>query len=338
MATIRDVARAAGVSVSTISHVINGTRHVAPETAARVRNAIEQLRYAPDGVAQALKARKTRTVGMVVSSSTNPFFAEVIRGVENTCFERGYSLILCNSDDVPARLERCLGTLRTKRIDGLIVMTACLQRDFLSQIATDRTLPTVLLDSAPDVGGCVIADDSVAGGRLAAEFLLGRGFSHIGYIDGPPGHPRSGDRISGFLSVMSKASPEPTVLRVGAADLSVAGGYRAMTELLARGEPLPEAIFCVNDMLAMGLLCAAHEQGIAVPGRLSVMGYDDIELAAYLSPPLTTIRQFTTMLGARAAEVLLEHLDSGQPLPHSLTLQPALVERRSVGHPGGRGA
>lgn len=336
MATIRDVAREAGVSVSTVSHVINATRFVAPDTERQVRDAIDRLGYAPNGIARALKGSRTRTLGMIVTASSNPFFAQVIHGLETASSGHGYSLILCNSDDEPDKQLRAFEALHSRRIDGLVVMTTNADLSFLAPVqARAPTLPLLLLDTDPRPGACAVADDSVLGGRLAAGLLAERGFRRIACITGPGGHPRSRARMAGFTDGLREAglALDPALLRE--ADLTIAGGYAAAGALLDAGEP-PEAVFAFNDLMAAGVLRAAAERGLDVPGRLSVLGYDDIELAAYLTPPLTTVRQSAALLGARAAALLIDHLEEGRPLPDLLSLPPDLVLRASVGRPFAR--
>lgn len=335
MTTIKDVARVAEVSVTTVSHVVNGTRFVAPDTAERVRNAVEQLGYAPSGVARALKANRTHTIGMMVTNSTNPFFAEVIQGVESACFARGYSLMLCNSEDDAAKQHAYLSALRMKRIDALVVMTGNMDPAAPAAFAEVADVPTLALDAEETPGVSALADDSYAGGLLAGKFLTGRGFRRIACITGPAGHPRSTERLSGLAAALGDAglNLDPALVMPG--DLTVGSGQTAMAALLALpSDRRPEAVFCFNDMSAMGALCAVGEAGLSVPGDISVMGYDDIELAAYMAPPLTTIHQGTRELGTRAANTLIDHLESATPLPRVLKLMPRLVERVSVGRAG----
>lgn len=339
-ATIKDVAKKAGVSVSTVSHVVNRSRPVAAETARRVEQAVIALGYRPSGVARALKGERTRTIGMLVTSSTNPFFAEVIRGVEERCFDLGYSLILCNTGDVEHRLSSYVSTLLSKRIDGLVVMTTNVSRDFLAKLDIRRNLPVVAIDTSHVDGVSLVNDDSVAGGRLAGDFLLGRGFRRIAILAGPEGHPRSAERLAGFQQAVEACAgrPRPSLTVVKAEELTLSGGYLAMRTLLSGrlANEHCQAIFCINDLLATGALCALAESGLSVPRDISVMGYDDIELAAYSVPPLTTIRQPASAIGQRAAEVVIDGLE-GNREPRSERLAPALIERQSVGWaPGAR--
>jgi LacI family transcriptional regulator len=329
-ATIRDVAEAAGVSVTTVSHVMNGTRHVAPATSERVLGAVTYLGYRPSAVARALKGERTATLGMLVTSSTNPFFAEVIRGVEEACFERGYSLILGNTGDVGERLESYLTTLYSKRIDGLVVMTTNAEHEFLRRLGRDRSIPVVAIDTLDIPGVTTVNDDSLAGGRIAAEFLLDQGLSRIGAVTGPRDHPRSHQRLDGFMAALRERGIDLDPRFIVPADLTVAGGFSAMQRLLRQSDGPPEAIFCLNDLMAFGGLCALDQAGLAVPRDISVIGYDDIEYAAFMVPPLTTVRQPASEIGRGAAEALIEQVTTGAPVQRAIEFKPQLVERQSV--------
>lgn len=332
MATIKDVARESGVSATTVSHVLNSTRKVSPDTVERVEKAIAKLGYEPSGVARALKVKKTYSIGMLVTNSTNPFFAEVIHGVETGCFDQGFSLILCNTDDVLDKLVVHLRALMMKRIDGLVVMTTNGDPQFFKRLEELKRTPVVAIDTGDADVVSVINDDSLRGGRMAGEYLASFGFDRVGCITGPADHPRSRERITGLEAALQVAGVKiPADLRV-TSDLTVQGGYQAMQALLALpARERPDAVFACNDLSAMGALCAIHEKGLTVPGDISVMGYDDIEYAAFMSPPLTTIRQPAFELGNRAAKVLIEHLKSGTKAPQTMLLQPELMERSSVG-------
>ena len=265
MATIKDVAREAGVSVTTVSHVVNATRAVAPETHARVSDVIRRLGYRPSGIAKALKANRTHAIGMLVTTSANPFFAEVIRGVEAGCFERGYTLILGNTGDVTDRLAAYWHTLAARRIDGLIVMTTNASPDFFDLLAEERTMPVVALDTGDDRADCVINDDSELGGRLAGRYLAGRGFRRIACIAGPAAHPRSARRLAGFRAALAEMGLQLLPELAIESAMSIEAGYAAMPALLALPGGLPDAVFCFNDMLAMGLICGAEEHGMPCP-------------------------------------------------------------------------
>ncbi|MDV7143396.1 LacI family DNA-binding transcriptional regulator [Tropicimonas sp. TH_r6] len=329
MVSIKHVAQAAGVSVSTVSHVINKTRFVAPDTRAAVEKAVKDLDYQPSYLARALKSKRTHTLGMLVTSSTNPFFAEIVSGVEEGCYRAGYSLILCNAGDQPGRQRAYLQTLMQKRIDALVVMTTNRDPEFQEDLARLNTLPRAVLDSEPMPNACAIGDDSLLGGRLAGEALIQRGHDRIGCLTGPVNHPRSHDRLEGFEQAMSEAGLEldPDLIVTG--DLSAHGGYEAMVELLDRAAP-PSAVFAFNDLMAMGAYRAITERGLRIPEDISVIGYDDLEIASYLYPALTTIRQPGFGLGLEAAEILIGHLERGEELPALIRKLPELVARDSL--------
>lgn len=329
--TIKDVARAAGVSVSTVSHVFHETRPVASATEQRVRAAIEELGYRPSRLARALKGDRTGTIGMLATSSTNPFFAQIIASVEQHCFERGFNLILCNTGDDFDRLTAHLATLLEKRIDGLLVLTTNADRRIFDELASTRPVRVVAIDTDAVDGVAVVNDDSVAGGAMAAGHLIERGFRNIGVLTGPPGHPRCESRLVGFTDALAQAglsiAPEHRVT----AELTVAGGHEAMGALLARGAR-PDALFCHNDLMAIGALCALSQAGLSAPKDMSIIGYDDIEMAAYTSPPLTTVRQPSAAMGQRSADLLIGLIDGTSEQAESVALAPELVERASVGY------
>lgn len=330
MIRLKDVARDAGVSVTTVSHVVNGTRRVAPATMARVQRAIAELGYRPDSIARALKSNRSHTLGMIVTAANNPFFAEIIRGVEDRCFANGYSLVLCNTDDADAKQLTYLQTLRDKRVDGLIVMTAHSGSDFLAALAR-QPLPTVLMDADPSGAHdiAVVNDDSRLGARLAIEHLLSRGLRDIALLTGPDSHPRSRERLAGAREALGEAGIALPPSHIVATNLLADGGHRAMQALLRSGS-CPQALFAFNDLVAIGAMRAAREHGLALPDDLSVVGYDDIELGRYFSPALTTVHQPIYELGDMAVTQLIERLEHRRPLQRTLQLAPRLVVRESV--------
>lgn len=328
MATIKDVALRAQVSTSTVSHVLNKTRFVSPEITLRVEQAIDELHYAPSALARSLKLNETRTLGMLVTSSANPFFAEVVQGVEQRCFELGYSLVLCNTRDDKARLNASMEMLLQKRVDGIILM--CTQVD-LGAGVFDRypSVPLVLADWGPmDMEADLIQDGGRLGGRLATEHLLGLGHRHIGCITGPKGKRAADERRAGFEAAMAKAGLTVRPEWVIEGDFELAGGNSAMTALLALPER-PSAVFVGNDMMAVGALRALADAGVSVPEQMSLVGYDNIELAHYLVPALTSIEQPKAGMGALAVDTLLARIKAPDSSRRVLTLTPELIVRDS---------
>ena len=336
MVTIKDVARRANVSFTTVSHVINKTRPVSPETAKRVNAAISDLGYLPSEVARSLKSNRTRTIGMIVTTTSNPFFGEVIRGVERACFEAGYALMICNTDDVTEHLVTYMHTLFTKRVDAIVAMTSNASPDFFEKLGQIERVPVVAIDAPPPAVSSVVSDDSILGGRIVADYLAGSGFSRIACLSGPVNHPRMIDRIEGFSSALARHGLTLEPGRLHRVSLTMEGGRLAARPLLAGpAETRPQAIFALSDVMAIGLLNGIRELGLDIPGDVSVIGYDDIEFAAYTFPPLTTVRQPAIELGAVAANALIDHLDRDRPLPRAIAIEPTLVVRQSVAPPSG---
>lgn len=331
MVTIKDVAKRANVSFTTVSHVINKTRPVSPETTLRVNEAIVDLGYLPSEVARSLKSNRTRTIGMIVTTTSNPFFGEVIRGVERACFEAGYALMICNTDDVTQRLVTYMQTLFAKRVDAVVVMTSNASPEFFGRLGQLKRVPVIAIDAPPGAVSSVVSDDSFLGGRIVADFLADRGFTRIACVSGPIGHPRMADRLTGFTQALETRGLTFDPMLLHRTELTMEGGRDAARHILGlSGQARPQAIFALSDVMAIGLLHGIREFGLAVPADISVVGYDDIEFAAYTFPPLTTVRQPATALGAAAARAVIDHLDRDLSLPSSVAIQPTLIVRQSV--------
>ncbi|WP_318454171.1 substrate-binding domain-containing protein [Photobacterium leiognathi] len=331
MATMKDVAKLAGVSTSTVSHVINKTRFVSEEISERVNKAAKELNYyAPSALARSFKVNRTKTIGMLVTTSTNPFFGEVVKGVERSCYQQGYSLILCNTEGDHQRMHESINTLLQKRVDGLILMCATLEGEHFDIFEHYADIPVVVMDWGPmQFTSDKIQDNSLRGGYMAAKYLIDAGHSEIGCITGPLDRIQAEMRYNGYLQAMDEAgfSVEPSW--VVEADFECEGGYNAFIQLYANGT-LPSALVVANDMMAMGVINAANELGIQIPEQLSIIGYDDIHIAKFMSPSLTTIHQPKYRLGQAAVETLLTRLDEPETAPRIIELEPTLVERNSV--------
>lgn len=327
---MKDVARLAGVSTSTVSHVINNNRFVSERVRARVQQAISELNYAPSALARSLKLNETRTIGMLLTASSNPFYAEVVRGVENSCYERGYSLILCNTEGDEERMNRSLETLMQKRVDGLLLM--CTESHLPSAEILNRypSVPMVMMDWAPFEGrGDIIQDNALLGGELATQHLIDRGYTRIACIAGPQDKTPARMRLEGFHKAMrSSGLPVPEAYVVDG-DFEFQGGFNAMNQLLALENP-PQAVFTSNDAMAVGVYHALFQAGLSVPQDMAVVGYDDIELARYLTPPLGTVHQPKDALGELAIETLINRLRDPDASQQMLELTPELVERGSA--------
>jgi len=327
---MKDVARLAGVSTSTVSHVINNNRFVSEQVREKVDQAIRELNYAPSALARSLKINQTRTIGMLLTASSNPFYSEVVRGVENSCYERGYSLILCNTEGDEERMNRSLETLMQKRVDGLLMM--CTETHLPSAEILNRypSVPMVMMDWAPFEGrGDIIQDNALLGGELATQHLIDRGYTRIACIAGPQDKTPARLRLEGFHKAMTSSGLPVLPGYVVDGDFEFQGGFNAMNQLLTL-ELLPEAVFTSNDAMAVGVYHALFQAGLRVPQDIAVMGYDNIELARYLTPPLSTIHQPKDELGELAIDTLIHRMSDPDASQQTLVLTPELVERGSV--------
>ncbi|MEQ4622842.1 ribose operon transcriptional repressor RbsR [Providencia vermicola] len=327
---MKDVARLAGVSTSTVSHVINQNRYVSESVTLRVKNAIEQLNYAPSALARSLKMNRTNTIGMLLTTSNNPFYAEVVRGVERSCYERGFSLILCNTEGDLQRMNHSLETLLQKRVDGLLIMCTEVQGPSKEVLSRYPAVPTVMMDWSPfESGGDIIQDNSFLGGEIATRYLIDAGFTQIACIAGPQDKSPARARFQGFMQAMKQASLKIPDEYIIFSDFEFAGGFNSMNKLLALDNP-PKAIFAGNDAMAVGAYQAIFSKGLKVPDDISIIGYDDIDLSPYMIPPLTTIHQPKDELGKLAVDQLIFRMDNPEADANVLVLTPKLVERQSV--------
>ncbi|TWI52526.1 LacI family transcriptional regulator [Pseudomonas duriflava] len=329
MATIKDVAALAGISYTTVSHVLNGTRPVSPEARAKIEAAIVQLGYVPSGVARSLKAKATSTIGLLVPNGSNPYFAELARGIEDHCERNGYSVILCNSDDDNIKQRRYLRVLLERRIDGLIVATVGGDSEFAQALAAVK-VPMVLVDRPLEgVEADLVQIDHEAGGYLATRHLLELGHCRIACVGGPAETLVAQQRLAGYCRAMSEAGQSTQPQWLLNTEFTSAAGYTAAVRLLE--EAPPTAIFAGNDMIGIGVLRAAAERGLRVPHDLSVIGFDDIAVSRYLYPALSTVGQSILQLGERAAAQLLARLEQRRHTPPNHTVvAPTLVVREST--------
>ena len=330
MATIKDVAAGAGISYTTVSHVVNGTRPVSDPVRSKVEAAIAELGYVPSGVARSLRVRATGTLGLLVPNASNPYFAELARGIEDHAERNGYSVILCNSDDDTDKQLRYLRVLLERRIDGLIVATVASDAAFAEALANLR-VPLVLVDRSLDgVSADQLRVDHEQGAYLATRHLLELGHRRIACIGGPASTQVAQLRAAGYRRALDEAGIEARA--VVDCPFTSPAGHAAAQALLA-GEQRPTAIFAGNDMIALGVLRAAAERQLQVPQQLSVVGFDDIEVSRYLHPALTTVGQCIGALGEQVAARLLERIRTPGLAVAQRLIEPILVLRESSAAP-----
>jgi LacI family transcriptional regulator len=326
---MRDVAKRAGVSVSTVSHVINNTRAVSQGSRQRVEQAMEELGYKPNALARSLRRRKTNTLGMIVPDSANPFFAEVARAIEDASFAQNYIVILCNSEGDLEKQQTYTNVLIENRVAGILFVAAGVSTELVNDLG-QRHVPLVIVDrEVLGVEVDTVLTDHVQGGCLATQHLVDLGHRRIACIAGNSEVSPSAERVTGYRRTLEKngiAFDESLVVK---GDFQYESGYAATRQLLELERP-PSAIFACNDLMAVGCISAARELGLRVPDDLSVVGFDDVRLASFTNPPLTTIVQPKVEIGALATQMLLERLVDQDAPPRFKRLDTKLCVRRST--------
>ena len=308
MYTIRDIARLAGVSVATASGVLNNKPTVKPALVERVKKAMDALDYHPDQVARSLRMRRTNTVGMVIADVTNPFFTDVIRGVEKEAQSNGYSVILCDSNEDPALERHYLSTLFSRRVDG--VLLAPTSSPSAHEPRVHKRFPIVLIDRIPlGYTGDAVMTDSFSAAYDGTRHLIELGHRQIAIITGQLNLSNGLDRLEGFRKALQEehlALPDKYVQQ---GDFQLESGYRCSLELMRLPVP-PTAIFSCNNKMTLGLMRALRELHVHCPEAVSVLGFDDFEWSAYFTPRLTTIAQASNEMGRQAMQLLLRKLQS----------------------------
>jgi LacI family transcriptional regulator len=337
MSTIKDIANRAGVSTATVSYVINGTRFVSEELRERVLAAVAELDYRPNAVAQSLRQKKTRTIGLIVPDNSNPFFAEVAKGVEDAGFEVGLSVILCNSDGSFDREQRYLKLLRDKQVDGLIFIATTPGADHLAGII-ERAIPTVVFyREVPRLDVDMLLVDNLGGGRLATQHLIDLGHTRIACVAPASTNSPSALRVAGFRQAMESADLPVDEALIYRGDNRFASGLDGAEHLLATGKPFT-AVFAGNDVMALGAIRAFQRRGLAVSGEVSVVGFDGIALGDFVTPSLTTIVQPRYEAGRTAFRLLLERIEEEYDgPPRRIGLETELIVRESSAPPRSNG-
>jgi LacI family transcriptional regulator len=330
MATIKDVAARAGVSYTTVSHVLNETRPVRASTRERVLAAARDLRYVPSQVARSLKQQVTATIGLVVPNSYNPYFAELARGVEDGCFRAGRSAVVCSTDALPERQVSALAFLHQRRVDGIIVASP-VQDPALLLALQQASCPLVIADrELAGIASDLVQVDNELGGLLAAQHLVALGHRRLGCITGPSGVDVSQGRLHGFRRGLGEAGLSLPDEAIRAGDFTTPSAHRLARELLGARLGLT-GLFVQNDLMAVAALRAAGELGLRVPEELSVVGFDDIELARYLFPALTTVGAPIRELGEVAAATMLARIEHRDAPRRWVKVRPVLHARESSG-------
>ncbi len=329
--SIREVAKRAGVSLGTVSNVLNRPEIVAKETRERVSSAIEEIGFVRNGSARQLRAGTSQHIGLVVLDVANPFFTEVARGVEDLANQAGYVVILCNSDDSVEKENHYLHVLEEQRTRGVLITPVQSDAGYLQRFR-QRGIDVVLLDrTSRSKDLCSVAVDDVLGGELAAAHLLEEGHERIGFVHGPLSIRQIADRRRGVIQAVKMAGldPDRAIIDITTQAQSAREGEECVEKLL-NARIRPTAVFCANDLLALGLMRGLIKRGLAIPGDMALVGYDDVEFASILATPLTSIRQPKYELGRAAAELLLDEVNNPTSHQHQhIVYQPELIVRES---------
>jgi len=328
-ATIYDIAREAGVSIATVSNAINGKGKISQKRRREILEIMERMHYQPSVIASALMGKKTFTLGLLIPDVSNPFFAEIARAIEDQAHHSGYSVIICSTDNKDERIERYIKLLEQKSVDGIIIGTGIDNLEILKQLLS-KSIPVAMI--ARDVDSLslhtVITDDFY-GGTIAAEHLIGLGHRKLAVLAENLKVSSSRERVRGFKSALLEANIPFDDTNVVACDYKIEDGKRGAKALLRKGDR-PTAIFCCNDMLAIGVLQAAKDEGLQVPGDLSVIGFDNTILSNVVNPPITTVAQPMEYMAKLVFELIVSNLENDLAPKKRIVLRPELIVREST--------
>ncbi|MFF8100506.1 LacI family DNA-binding transcriptional regulator [Streptomyces sp. NPDC016640] len=340
MATMADVARRAGVSVATVSHVLNDTRPVLPHTRQAVLDAVEELGYTPNTLARSLVTSRTRSIGLAVSAISNPYFTEILQGVEAAALDHGYSLLIADPHDDPEHERKVVQLLHERRVEGMIVAPSARPRELLAYLGRHQ-VPAVFLDRLVDAPGSgdgarfdqVCAESAEPTARLVTH-LAGLGHRRIALVAGLPGLSTTAERITGYRHGLAAAGLPYDERLLAHGDSASAGAERATAGLLSLGSR-PTALVTANNTMTIGALRALRAHGLSVPGDIALCCFDDFAWADLFSPRLTAIAQPSRDIGARAVHILLDRLADPDRPARTERLPCAFVHRSSCGCPDG---
>jgi LacI family transcriptional regulator len=331
VATIREVAALAEVSPATVSRVLNGTA-VDPVLAARVRAVVEKLNYRPSNAARSLRTRRTRVWGLVISDIRNPFFTDVVRGIEDAAQQAGYALVLCNADEQLAKEQAYIDLVVDERVAGVIVSPASPRETDLSPLAA-HGIPVVALDRTVErtpVDAVVV--DNVAGAGAGVQHLIDAGFGRIACITGPDWTTTGRERLAGYVAALEENGVEHDPALTIISDYMEAGGANAMRELLATARP-PDAVLIANSVMAIGAMRVARDAGVAIPDDLGLVCFDDAPWMSLTAPTVTAVSQPTYAIGREAARLLIARIGGDQSPARRVTMATELCARESSAAP-----
>mgnify|MGYP000924412718 CR=1 FL=1 len=330
--TIKDVARIANVSITTVSHTINGTRKVSEELRTRVYEAMDVLGYQQNSLARGLRLGETRTIGIIIPDNSNPFFADIARYIENAGFENGYSAILCNSDDLPEKELTYIQVLIEKQVDGIIFITAGKNSRSIERLQKSR-IPVVIVDRHFEAASMdEVYVDNYRGAFEATKHLIALGHRRIGLVSGPSVTDTSSSRFAGYRDALSQFGIPFDETMIYAGNFRPESGRQGVRQLM-KSSNLPTAIFCLNDMMAVAAINELQKMDLQVPQDVSVIGYDDVGILSELAENLTTVHQPIDQMATIASRMVIERIQNKETTFEKKVeiLQPSLIIRSSTG-------
>ncbi|MBO8163515.1 MAG: LacI family DNA-binding transcriptional regulator [Brevibacillus sp.] len=327
--TIYDVAEKAGVSISTVSRVINNTGRISEKTKKKVLQVMESLRYQPSVVASALTGKRTRTIGLIIPDVANPFFAEIARRIEDRGRELGFNLLMCNTDNNQHTEEMALSLLKQKSVDGIIIGTTTKNYTLLNELLQEQFPVALIAQDIPELVIDVVTVDDFLGGYQATSHLVSLGHTKIAFLMGNSGRTSDKYRLQAYRQVLEENRLPFDERLVVETDYSMEAGKRAALEILASPQR-PTAIFAGFDLIAIGVYQAAKELGLRIPDDLSVVGFDNTILATIVDPPLTTIAQPIDEMGRQVMDLLVREIEGSKSTKQRVILPPELIIRNST--------
>ncbi len=331
-ATSQDVAKKAGVSVATVSRVLNDSPHVRPTVKRKVLRAVKALNFQPNRTAQRLRAKQSKVLGLIISDIQNPFFTSVVRGIEDVAYHNGYSLVLCNSDEDIEKEKLYINIMRAEAVAGVIIastlesnpLVSDLRQHDIPVVAVDRRIKNQKIDS--------VFVANARGAYAAVSHLIELGHRKIGFVGLPWTCVPGKERFDGYQQALRENSlpVARSLVRIG--DAKQPSG-RARTLELLQSQPSITALFVANNLMTLGALDAIHECGLKIPDDISIVGFDDMPWASLLQPPLTAVAQPTYELGHKSAELLLERVKNPGARMEQVQLDTTLIVRGSTGKP-----
>ncbi len=331
--TIKDIAKLAGVSTTTVSKVMNGKdESISEATKDRIKKIMKEHNYTPSVVARSLVTKRTNTIGLIIPDIRNPFFPELARGAEDMASKAGYTIIFCNADNNLSKEDEYLKVLSEKMVDGIIIAVSSKREDHFEKI-TDTSMPIILVDRDIDIDmKCIkgrVVTDNLKGACIGVEHMISNGMEKILFISGPLTNKASFERLEGYKTALEKHNIEFDQNLLLEGEFNESWGYEA-AEIAVDMKLDFDGVFCGNDLIAIGAIKSFKGKGIQIPRDISVVGFDDIYVSSMIEPELTTIRQPKYEMGYRAVEMLIDILQGKKIEQKRLVLQPDIVQRESV--------